>query len=94
MVSCHTAHSKPVKQEVNGTVILSPLVFPDLTNLKMWCNLIKIFTSRVSSVAYYTEPDTLASTGLVRQASREIPGQAGWARLNRICRVGQSNWVR
>ncbi len=26
-VSCHTADSKPVKQEVNGTVILLPLVF-------------------------------------------------------------------
>jgi hypothetical protein len=26
-VSCHTADSKPVKQEVNGTVILPPLVF-------------------------------------------------------------------
>jgi len=26
--SCHTAESKPVKQEVNGTVILPPLVFP------------------------------------------------------------------
>ncbi len=29
IVSCHTADSKPVKQEVNGTVILPPLVFPD-----------------------------------------------------------------
>jgi hypothetical protein len=27
-VSCHAADSKPVKQEVNGTVILPPLVFP------------------------------------------------------------------
>jgi hypothetical protein len=26
--SCHTADSKPVKQEVNGTVILPPLGFP------------------------------------------------------------------
>jgi hypothetical protein len=26
--SRHTADSKPVKQEVNGTVILPPLVFP------------------------------------------------------------------
>jgi hypothetical protein len=30
IVSCHTAESKPVRQEVNGTVILPPLVFPDL----------------------------------------------------------------
>ncbi len=28
MVSSHTADSKPVKREVNGTVILPPLVFP------------------------------------------------------------------
>ncbi len=32
-VSCHSADSKPVKQEVNGTVILPPLVFPEYTNL-------------------------------------------------------------
>jgi hypothetical protein len=30
IVSSHTADPKPVKQEVNGTVILPPLVFPDL----------------------------------------------------------------
>jgi hypothetical protein len=28
IVNCRTADSKPVKQEVNGTVILPPLVFP------------------------------------------------------------------
>jgi hypothetical protein len=28
IVSCHTANSKPVKQEVNSTAILPPLVFP------------------------------------------------------------------
>jgi hypothetical protein len=28
IVSCHTADSEPVKQEVNRTVILPPLVFP------------------------------------------------------------------
>jgi hypothetical protein len=28
IVSSHTADSKPVKQEVNGTVILPSLVFP------------------------------------------------------------------
>jgi hypothetical protein len=30
IVSTHTADSKPVKLEVNGTVILPPLVFPVL----------------------------------------------------------------
>jgi hypothetical protein len=29
IVSCNTANYKPVKQEVYGTVILPPLVFPD-----------------------------------------------------------------
>jgi hypothetical protein len=28
IVTCHTDDSKPVKQEVNGAVILPPLVFP------------------------------------------------------------------
>ncbi len=28
IVSCHMANSKPIKQEVNGTVIPPPLVFP------------------------------------------------------------------
>jgi hypothetical protein len=28
MVSCLTADFKPVEQEINGTVILPPLVFP------------------------------------------------------------------
>ncbi len=28
--SCHTANAKPVKQEVNSTVILPPLLFPGL----------------------------------------------------------------
>jgi len=31
IVSCHTADSKPVKQEANSTVILPPLVFPAIT---------------------------------------------------------------
>jgi hypothetical protein len=33
IVSCHTADSKPVKQEVNGTVILPPLVFPGCAHM-------------------------------------------------------------
>jgi hypothetical protein len=33
IVSCHTADSKPVKQEVNSTVILLPLVFPSQSYL-------------------------------------------------------------
>ncbi len=42
IVSCHTADSKPVKHEVNGTVILHPLVLSafkgsfTLANLQKW----------------------------------------------------------
>ncbi len=32
-VSIHTADSKPVKQEVNSTMILPPLVFPSTNTL-------------------------------------------------------------
>jgi hypothetical protein len=35
IVSCQLADSKPVKQEVNGTLILPPLVFPGSVN-KSW----------------------------------------------------------
>ncbi len=35
IVSCLTADSKPVKQEVNGTVILPPLVFPGQNTVLM-----------------------------------------------------------
>ncbi len=34
IVSCRPANSEPVKQEVNGTVILTPLVFPDSINVE------------------------------------------------------------
>ncbi len=34
IVSCLTPDSKPVKQEVNGTVILPPLAFPVYSNSK------------------------------------------------------------
>ncbi len=37
IVSCHTADSKPVKQEVNSKAILLPLVFPGWIN--SWTNL-------------------------------------------------------
>ena len=35
IVSYHTVDSKLIKQEVNGTVILPPLVFPGLT-IGLW----------------------------------------------------------
>jgi hypothetical protein len=41
IVSCRTAESKPVKQEVSRTVILPPLVFPGIgipTSMGKWTN--------------------------------------------------------
>jgi hypothetical protein len=38
-VICKTDYSKPVKQEVNGTVILPPLVFPDVSVSKRFFSL-------------------------------------------------------
>jgi hypothetical protein len=37
IVSCHTADSKAVKQEVNCTVILPPLVLPGFLQLTSDC---------------------------------------------------------
>ncbi len=39
IVSCDTADSKPVKQEVNSTVILPPLVFPELSVFNQWIDV-------------------------------------------------------
>jgi hypothetical protein len=39
IVSCHTTDSKPVKQEVNSTVIFPPLVFPGMCVLSMRISL-------------------------------------------------------
>ncbi len=39
--SCHTADYKPVKQEINGTVILPPLVFPGCSKLTITCTTVK-----------------------------------------------------
>ncbi len=40
IVCCHTADSKPVKQEVKSTVILPPLVFP-------WCHFSNYLLSQI-----------------------------------------------
>ncbi len=41
IVSCHTADSKPVKQEVNSTAILPPLVFPAVRQNNSFTNRTK-----------------------------------------------------
>jgi hypothetical protein len=54
IVSCHTADSKPIKQKVNGTNILPPLVFPDLPKNKRlgWKGLTRINTLAYHSALY------------------------------------------
>jgi hypothetical protein len=58
IVSSHTADSKSVKQEVNSTVILSPLVFPGLAHLRGTANcqaeknifiILKRYSSRITT---------------------------------------------
>ncbi len=63
IVSCHTADSKQVKQEVNGTVILPPLVFPGQKDRQEWMFLIKITLNCVYK-----------STSLVTRLSNDIRG--------------------
>jgi hypothetical protein len=68
MASCHTADSKPVKQEVNGTVILTPLVFRDLS--------IGLFEHLVYGLGSWEEPGPLADcneTTFVREWVRLPP---------------------
>jgi len=51
IVSCHAADSKPVKQEVSGTGILPPLVFPAMANL---LNLAQWFRVEELTVGFST----------------------------------------
>ncbi len=46
-VRCHTADSKPVKQEVKGTGILPPLVFPGLGLHKSFHSSIELILKTV-----------------------------------------------
>ncbi len=50
IVSSHTADSKPFKQEVNGTVILPPLVFPGIGITHNDCHIITLY---VYSTGHY-----------------------------------------
>jgi hypothetical protein len=49
IVSSHTADSKLVKQEVNGTVILTPLVFELMLLINSSPVLVKYFWVRLSA---------------------------------------------
>jgi len=64
--SCHTADSKPVKQEVNSTVILPPLVFPGLTvrwQVKRLTLPMKFSNQRFDSLSRYLHPPQVGVRG-------------------------------
>ncbi len=56
IVSCHTADSKPVKQEVNGTVILLPFVFPDQGYKTLFVRNLLIFIISESAISWQAFP--------------------------------------
>jgi hypothetical protein len=52
IVCCRTAYSKPVKQEVNGTVMLPPLVFPT-------CGIFNLEVSVIAQDSLYSFPELI-----------------------------------
>jgi hypothetical protein len=58
VVRCHTADSKPVKQEVNGTLILPPLVFPGLVVISMASLALFWLSSFVASHHFAVAPQS------------------------------------
>jgi len=63
ILSCHKADSKPVKQEVNSTVILPPLVFPGV-------NIQSDYSYRVPHVIVVKTGDGRLSVGLLSFAPK------------------------
>jgi hypothetical protein len=51
IVICHTADSKPVKQEVSGTVILPPLAFPGRGMQKLTGDNLKVVSTEFSTLS-------------------------------------------
>ncbi len=63
IVVCHTADCKPVKQEVNGTVILPPLVFPAQFDKRSYSSSFCRFTNGTNEQECYI---TIGRKGLPR----------------------------
>ncbi len=78
--SCHTADSKPVKQEVNGTMILPPLVFPGLWIDEKWSDSMTqhIFFSIVIKNIAECVPCS-AESRMYRAQSLAPQGSFNWA---------------
>ncbi len=74
IVSSHTADSKPVKQEVNGTVIPTPLVFPGMRHL-----------TRAHALAYSVLPSLMKKDSLLILT----PGLNGLPALSNALALGR-----
>jgi len=74
IVSCHTADSKLVKQEVNGTAILAPFVFPGLMfaskagDVPEWSTF-QVLLSRVGSRPWPQSVDSSSKAYRVKHSS-------------------------
>ena len=79
IVSFHTADSKPVKQEVNGIVILPPLVRPDLAFLSLGTSIALWTSDSRIAVANYYDPATITAikSFMVEAQERERQVQSG-----------------
>ncbi len=65
--SCHTVGSKPVKEEVNGTMILPPLLFPTYTH---------IHTHTQTHIYIYTHTYTQPLANILLSSQKE--GEISW----------------
>ncbi len=88
IVSSHTAESKPVKQEVNRTLILLPLVFPDpAVSQQSACVIFSLsFSPSISRLLYLflALSDPLHERERERKREREIEGDVEYAALKRM----------
>jgi hypothetical protein len=91
IVSCHTADSKLVKQEVNGTVILSPLVFPG------WAYVVGLLWLDSSSSAVVAGPLWLGQSSWAVVAGVEAGplwlGHCGLAVIVGLFWLGCCSWA-
>jgi hypothetical protein len=76
IVSTHTADSKPVKQDANGTVTLHHLVFPDYL--------------KIHNISFLCKKLTIFSTGLGREPPLMLRFSSGslssaYLKISRIC---------
>jgi hypothetical protein len=81
IVSSHTADSKPVKQEVNHTGILPPLVFPAWTNALAYSTFAGAILTKFNFLCnFQIDPKnlsvTLRKTGKARHSEKHSSLQA------------------